>query len=92
MAVELPELEETYVELRLEKTYAELEQMPSGALVASSAMKEMRNCALMLMRSVIEIANLTDIVLVFAKMPRDAFVVSNALAAAGRTSHQKAWR
>ena len=65
VAAELPELEETFAELQLEKTCAELEQMPSGALVASSALKEMRNCALILMRSGTEIANLTDIALVW---------------------------
>ena len=42
-------MEETFAMLQLEKTCAELEQTPSGALVASSALKEMRNCALMLM-------------------------------------------
>ena len=78
MAAELPELEETFAELQLEKTYAELEQMPSGALVASGALKEMRNCALMLMCNASAIANLADVVTKYAMMQSRALVISGA--------------
>ena len=48
VAAEWPEPEETSAELQLGKTVAELEMVPSGALVASSTVKEMLSCTLLL--------------------------------------------